>query len=103
MQNLEYERDASVDGDADAAGFASQCWRVKEQLHRVRMKLESSPLELATLIALGQLRHALSACAALLHRHIVESTEPQEMDMALKDLAIEVSGICTLSSSQWPK
>ena len=103
LQNLEYERDASENNETDAASFASQCSHVKEQLHRVRMKLESSPLELSTLIALGQLRYALSACASLLNTHITESTELHVMDIALKDLSVEVAGICTLSSSQWPK
>lgn len=103
MQNLEYEADAVAAEQSEAQTLQGQCERVKEQLHKIRAKLEESALELSTLIALGQLRHALCCCADLVFRHVIEPADFHKVDVALKDLLMEAAVICVMGNNQWPK
>ncbi|XP_070197743.1 E3 ubiquitin-protein ligase rnf213-alpha-like isoform X2 [Littorina saxatilis] len=103
IENLEYEADAVAAEQSEAQTLQGQCERVKEQLHKIRAKLEESALELSTLIALGQLRHALCCCADLVFRHVIEPADFHKVDVALKDLLMEAAVICVMGNNQWPK
>ena len=95
--------DAVLEDEEDMSRFPSQCDHVKKQLQSVRIRLEASPRDLSTLIAVGQLRHALSACARLLQTCIARHEDGHEMDLALKDMLLEASVICIMGTSPWPK
>ncbi|KAK7465937.1 hypothetical protein BaRGS_00037515, partial [Batillaria attramentaria] len=106
VENLEHEKEA-VDESRSRAGdessFESQCRYVKDLLHAVRMVLDSSPMELQTLTSLGRLRYALGAFARILHESVVKPEEHPAFTMQLKDLFIEASNVCAMSSTEWPK
>nr|KAG5687644.1 hypothetical protein BaRGS_008127 [Batillaria attramentaria] len=105
VENLEHEKEA-VDESRSRAGdessFESQCRYVKDLLHAVRMVLDSSPMELQTLTSLGRLRYALGAFARILHESVVKPEEHPAFTMQLKDLFIEASNVCAMSSTEWP-
>lgn len=104
FKNLECEKEASFKDESVAFSLESECTRIKQLLSTVRLVLESSPLELHTLTALGKLRFALAAFARILHANFIEPENATPLTKPLKDLAMEVSLICTMGSeTDWPK
>ncbi|KAL8581506.1 hypothetical protein ACOMHN_042899 [Nucella lapillus] len=75
-----------------------------DTLHEVMGSLRVPPTNLLTLLrSLGRLRHALSACAHILHMTFVAVRSTPGISRDLENLLLELKDVCQNRETDWPR
>ncbi|XP_076467024.1 E3 ubiquitin-protein ligase RNF213-like [Babylonia areolata] len=100
IEDLHHEQDAVISADLNPEGHLLL---LADTLQALNRRLRSQTQLLPSLYALGHLRHALVACAHVLHDTIVAVGVMPVISQELDDLLQELKHLCQNGNTDWPK